>query len=359
MSQRPLTILWWGRSDHDYSRNRLLRRLLREMGHRLVDFRPRFSALGHWQARWTRLPLVDLVWVPAFRQRDLAAALRWARRHGVPVLADPLISAYDKQVFERGKFPPDHPRAQRLRDWEASLLQACDLILADTPAHAAFFHHTLGVPSAKLAVVYVGADETLFTPQPLELSPNEPPEVLFYGSFLPLQGPETIIEAAAHYQGPPMRLTLLGDGPLKERCVARVQTLPPSPTVTLRFEPPIPYAALPERIARAAVVLGVFGDTPKADRVIPNKVFQALAMGRAVITRRATAHPAALLERDDQGIFWIEANDATALAQQLATLCADPAALTAAGQHAAATFRAYFAEAIIRQQLAQALHRWQ
>lgn len=40
--------------------------------------------------------------------------------------------------------------------------------------------------------------------------------------------------------------------------------------------------------------LGIFGTTAKVDRVVPNKIFECLAMGRPAITADATAARSAL-----------------------------------------------------------------
>lgn len=343
-------VLWWGRHDPDYSRNRILRGLLRDMGWRIKDFHPRFSGLADWEARLRLLPRPDLVWVPCFRQRDLAAASRWARAQQVPLLFDPLISAYDKQVDERGKWPADSPSARRLLAKEQGLFQRADIVLADTPSHADYFSEVLGVVQDRLHVVYVGAEEALFKPAPPEARlPGAPMEVLFFGSFIPLQGPEVIVEAARIYQGPPVRWVLLGDGPLRPECERRAQGV--SQVV---FKGWLPYTELPGRIQQADLLLGVFGATPKAGRVIPNKVFQGLACGRPVVTRRSDAYPAGMATAT-AGISWVPAGDAEALARTVAMHAARREALAAEGQAARALYDAFLGNPVVRDQLSQAM----
>lgn len=341
------TVLWWGRFDPDYSRNRILRQLLTELGWRIVDFRPAISGMADLEARLRRLPKPDLVWVPCFRQRDLAAARRWSRARGIPLVFDPLISAYDKQVFERQKVPPESASAKRLLAWESKLLHSADRVIADTPPHADFFADTLGVPRERLSVVYVGAEETLFHPAPM--APHDAGrsfEVLFYGSFISLQGPEVIVEAARLYQGPPVRWVLLGEGPLRSACEEKAKGL-----ANVTFESWLPYAQLPSRIHQADVLLGVFGTSAKASRVIPNKVFQALACGRPVITRTSLAYPAELSNRSGSGIEWIEGGDAKQLAEVVASLASSRNALASLSERALATYQEFFSSRLIKSQL--------
>lgn len=345
------TVLWWGRFDPDYSRNRILRKLLADLGWQVRDFRPRLSGLGDWEARLRAVPRPDLVWVPCFRQRDLAAASRWARSNGIPLLFDPLISAYDKQVDERGKLDADSPRARRLLAWERKLFRRADRIIADTPAHADYFAEKLGADRGKCAVVYVGAEETLFSPRPMQArQPEEALKVLFYGSFIPLQGPGTVIEAARRYRGAPVKWTLLGNGPLRKACEEQAAGLE-----HVAFEDWLPYDQLPARIQQADILLGVFGTTAKAGRVIPNKVFQSLACGRPVVTRSAGAYPDDLTADARSGLVWVEAGDAQGLADRVAALAADRDTLDPLGRAAGETSRGYFSESMVRQQLSEAL----
>ncbi|TCS71310.1 glycosyltransferase involved in cell wall biosynthesis [Sulfuritortus calidifontis] len=345
------TVLWWGRFDPDYSRNRILRQAFRELGWAVVDFRPALSALADWEAMLHKLPAVDLVWVPCFRQRDIAAARRWSRRHGVPLIVDPLISAYDKQVFERGKFAESSRRAERLRHWEGKLLRSADMLIADTAAHAEFYARTFDIPMARIRVIHVGAEEPLFHPAPMPpYDGKRPLEVLFYGSFIGLQGPQVIVEAARLYQGPPVRWVLLGEGPLKAECMRLARGLE-----NVVFEPHLAYAELPARIHRADILLGVFGTSAKAARVIPNKVFQALACGRPVITRRGEAYPGELLESAGSGIVWLPPGRAEALAQAMSAMAGQVTVLTEIGRQARVSYERYFSASAIRTELALAL----
>jgi glycosyltransferase involved in cell wall biosynthesis len=289
--------------------------------------------------------------VPCFRQRDLAAASRWARRHGVPLLFDPLISAYDKQIFERKKFPPQSRQARRLHRWEQSLFKRADILIADTQPHADYFSEAFDVPPDRIKVVYVGAEGSLFQPAPMpDHSVGSPVEVLFYGSFIELQAPQIIVEAARVYAGPPVRWTLLGKGPLRAGCERLACGLD-----NVRFENPVPYEELPARIHKADILLGVFDAGAKAGRVIPNKVFQSLACGRPVITRKSTAYPRGVASGPDAGLHWVEPGNPGDLATMIAQLAQRLPGETDLGRLASKLYLEAFSDAVIAEQMREAL----
>lgn len=307
-------ILWWGRFDPNYSRNRVLRSLFNELGVRVYDFRPRLSFSAAIEARLSRLPRVDALWVPCFRQRDCLTAYKFATARKIPVIFDPLISAWDKQVFEREKFSPSSASGKRLKAWEAKLFTGADLLIADTELHRQFFIDEFAVPKEKTAVIPVGAEEDLFYPQKIQRQPAiSPPEVLFYGSFIGLQGAKTIAAAAQDIDT--IQLTMLGEGPELEACQNITAGLG-----HVRYEPWIAYPKLASRINQADLLCGIFGSSQKAARVIPNKVYQALACGRPVITRKSSAYPAEL--SGSQGIHFVEPGSAGSLAKKLKEITA-------------------------------------
>jgi len=350
MNHPGRTVLWWGRFDPDYSRNRILRQAYRALGWTISDFHPWGPGLtGDIEARLRPPPRADLVHIPCFRQRDIAAAARYARAHRLPLLLDTLTSQYDKAIYEQHRYNRCSVRARALLRYEQRLFAHGDIVLTDTPEYARFFADPLLVPTEKLHVVYVSAEEPLFSPAPPR-APNQPVEVLFYGSFVHLQGPEIIVEAARRHTGPGVRWVLLGNGSLRHHCERLAAGLD-----QVRFEDWVSYAQLPARIARADILLGVFGGTGKAQRVIPNKVFQAMACGKPLVTCMAPGYPKSLVEDPDSGIAWVPAGDPQALADAVANLAAHPEQLAVIGARSRASYDRFFSNATVVEQLRAAL----
>ncbi len=338
------TLLFWGRAEREYSRNRMVVKLLQHNGWQVEYFHPLSSKTGCIEAYFKGLRRPDAIWVPCFRQTDIASAAHWSRKWQVPLVVDPLISSYQKEIFEKRKYAEGSSKAEKLRKWEAHLFDKADLLLADTDRHGDFFSRELQIAREKIETFPVGAEEDIFREYPKGATGEG--EVLFYGSFLELQGVEVIVDAALQSADLPLRWTLLGEGKLKESAQLRGKG-----ASNIAFEGWVPYEQLPARMAQADILLGIFGTTPKAAMVMPNKFFQAMAVGRPLITMDSTAYPDSLRASDIIG--WVPPGDASALADCVRNWYARPELLADRGHRTRELFDHYFSE----QALGEALQR--
>ena len=259
---------------------------------------------------------------------DLPAARRAAR--GRPVIFNPLVSLADTFVADRGRFRPGSLPARTLAAVDRRALGAADVVVADTEAHARFLAGLAG--HDHFEVCFVGAEDRLFSP-PWE--PREPFAALFVGKLIPLQGVGTILRAARLALD--VRFRVVGSGqlePLLRDAPANVERVPW-----------VEYQLLPGELRRAGCALGIFGTTPKAARVIPNKAFQALACGTPLVTADTPA--AHELLTDGASALLVPAGDAEALASAVTRLAADPALARAIGGGGRAVYEERASEAAL------------
>jgi glycosyltransferase involved in cell wall biosynthesis len=196
-------------------------------------------------------------------------------------------------------------------------MNRADLLLADTEAHRLFYVNEYGIDPSKIGTLYIGYDDSIFD-RCAEPERKSVLDILFYGSFLPLHGIDTIIEAAALLSGRNYRFTIIGEG----QTLGSVQIKMRNVSVeNIIMKGKVSLFELPSIIGKADIVLGIFGTTPKTGMVIPNKVYQALASGRPVIT----ADTPAIREIFEYGkhILTVPAGDPEALAGALRRLEGD------------------------------------
>ena len=251
-----------------------------------------------------RPPDVDAFIVGYPGHFDLPAARRAA--HDRPLIFNPLVSLADTLVGDRGRFRSGSLAARVLETVDRRAFRAADVVVADTAADARFFGGLAGL--ADVPVCFVGAEDRLFKPG---WSQPDRFVALFVGKLIPLQGVETILEAAK--QAPEIEFRLVGSGQLE----GLLTTRPPN----VEHVPWIEYERLPAEIRRAGCSLGIFGTTGKAQRVIPNKAFQAIACAAPLITADTPAARELLVA--DESALLVPPGDAKALADAVRRLAAD------------------------------------
>ena len=117
----------------------------------------------------------------------------------------------------------------------------------------------------------------------------------------------------------------------------------------ISFIAPVPYGELPVLMAQADVCLGIFGDSPKTDLVIPNKVYEAIAMGKAIITADTPAIRELL--NDKENVLFCRKADARDLADKIRLLKNSPDIGDIIGKGARKLFQEKLTENILTAEL--------
>jgi glycosyltransferase involved in cell wall biosynthesis len=273
---------------------------------------------------------VDAVLVGYPGQPDVPAARRAAR--GRPVVLNALVSLHETLVADRRRFKPASRAARALLALDRGALRRADLVVADTEANAEFLAALADLPRSKVQVCLVGAEDRLFQP---DWKPAEPWACLFVGKLIPLHGLETILAAARLAADVPFRI--VGRGQLEPVLADR----PPN----VEWVPWVDYELLPGELHRAGCALGVFGRSPKAGRVIPNKAYQALACGTPLVT--ADTAGARELLVDGESALLVPPGDPEALATAVRRLRDDPALAERIGSGGRAAYEERASEAVL------------
>lgn len=252
-----------------------------------------------------------------------------ARRHRRPVVFNAMVSLYDTFVEDRERFRDGSLPARTILRLDRSAFRASDLVVADTEANADYMRELAGV--GEVAACYIGAEERLFRPGWLR---REDFHVLFVGKFAPLHGIDLILQAAARL--PDISFRIVGTGQVMHLLDAK----PPN----VEHVPWVEYERLPDEYARAGCALGVFGTSGKAERVIPHKAFQALAVGTPLISADTRAARELLVDGRDS--LLVE-RSADALAQAIVALRDDADLAARIGRGGRATFEREASEAVL------------
>ena len=289
-----MTVCFFGAFDPSYPRTAILRRGLKINGQAWYDWR-----LPAGLKAWARYPLglaqalvnqpqlgkMACLFVPSFGHKDVPLAYLLSRKKTIPLIFDPLASRYETKILDWRRKPPDSLTARWNYFLDKLSFRLADLVLADTRAHRDYYCQEFGLEASRVAILPVGFDDSLWSARNENHQEEKKPfTVVFFGSFLPLHGVEEMARAAliAIRREPSMRFLFIGSGqtfPLVSNLLmgersGRIQLLG-----WMRER------QLVQLIRREAhVCFGLFGPTPKASRVVPHKIFQAMALGKAVIT---------------------------------------------------------------------------
>ncbi|HUX99374.1 MAG TPA: glycosyltransferase [Candidatus Deferrimicrobium sp.] len=194
-------------------------------------------------------------------------------------------------------------------------MKYADCIILDTNAHINFFKKLFPLKKAAYERVFVGADDSKAFPKKI-IKKWDKFVVFFYGTYIPLHGIEYILKAAKELENhKEIIFTLVGGG----QNFAAIQNLAKNLKLSnVRFIPPVSYSKLIDYMNLADICLGIFGTSKKSENVIPNKIFDALAVGKPLITRDSVAIREAL--KNEENAILCKAGNGKSLADAILLL---------------------------------------
>ncbi|MFT4571096.1 MAG: GT2 family glycosyltransferase/glycosyltransferase involved in cell wall biosynthesis [Hyphomicrobiaceae bacterium] len=301
-----MRAVFFGTYNRGHSANRIVARALRASGfdtlelHEALWERTRDKGPGYFgpialvalgtawlgaarrlAVRWRAMGGAPLVVCGFNGQLDVLLARLIAGR-GVRIVFAPLVTITETLVEDRERYRPGSLMARLFTKLDRFCMSLADTVVIDSEEHRHYLID-LGMDPSRVLVCHLGVDSEAF---PLEGPPLTEPrrdrlEVLYFGQYLPLHGLDVVVDAVARLaHRDDLEFVFIGTGDDRPRVEREVRASRAHAT----FIDWVPYAELAARIARADIVLGIFGASCKARMVIPNKVYEAAALGRAIVT---------------------------------------------------------------------------
>ena len=318
---KGITVCFLSGREPEFHRNKSILRALDSLGYGLIVCSSNSGTYPsrYWSSflSYMRSPRFDLLFL-GFLGHPYALFAK--RLSPSKTILDAFLSPYDTVCLDRQYFSPTTSLGRYLKKLEASAYQRVDRILFDTQTHVSYIQEEFSVPAGKLSHLYVGADESIFYPGP-ETSSSEECKILWYGTFLPLHGSSTILDAMALLSNEKrLSFTIVGKGMESKKFVRGLQR---SKNRRITYIPWLPLGELGELARGADIFLGGhFSKIAKASRVVSAKAFEGAAAGRAMIVGDNLANREVF--RPNVDAAFVEMANSGELADAISKLAADP-----------------------------------
>ena len=267
----------------------------------------------YWKLLITKCKKYDVIFI-GFSPQLISPFWQWKFKKS-KVVIDFFISVYDTLVFDRRKFKETSIISKMLKKLDIKTIKSADKVISDTKAHGKYFIDEFGLDESKLKVLYLEANKQIYTPmnieKPLELKDKF--IVLYFGSILPLQGIDVVLEAADILKMN-KKIHFIIIGPIQDKYNKVISD-------TITYIDWLSQEQLAKHIAFADLCLaGHFNkDINKAKRTIPGKAYIYEAMNKAMILGDNEATHELYSENDEQ-IYFVKMGDAQILADKISEL---------------------------------------
>lgn len=337
-----MKICYFGIYNPNYSRNDILLSGLNQIGVEVIQCRADWQDPKRYFKLWKNLRALHNEYNCVYVAYPSPIATILARLiSSKPIICDAFYSMFDCVVNDRQEIPWWHPKAIKLLiiDWFSIMFATA--VITDTKAHKQYWASWRGLNGKKIHPVYLGVNNK--TIYPLNVAKKDYFLVHWHGSYIPAQGVEKIIEAVKICASDPkIRFRMIGDGAGFKKIQKLVENYNLSNLEVVGHR--VPLSRLNEYMAESDATLGLFGDVERASRAVPNKVYEGLAAGKAVISMES---PAVREIFSDEEILFVH-NDPESIADGIKMLANNPEKCKILAKNGYAAVSKYFPAPIAR-----------
>lgn len=317
---KSLTVCFFGSYDKNFTSNKIIYNGLVKNGARIVvvnshtpvtrlDSKKDATFLNFIKRVFKKFRLIseiiknidgikksDVIYVGYPGHVDVIPGWIIAKIFNKKLVFNPLIIIYTGLTEEQKIVKKNSLFGRFVKLGESIIYKSCDLVLADTPFQKRHIINQFGISEKKIKVLPIGADDQIYPYAP-KTTDKDKFNVVYYGLFSPIHGVEYLIKAAKLLEKEKsIQFLLVGNGNTFEKDQQLAKKL--------KVNNVIFYKDLTEKdsfqtLKRADVFTGFLGKHPVIDRVIPNKVYQGLALGKIVLTAYSPAIEGVLKNNHD------------------------------------------------------------
>ncbi len=323
-SESMKKVCFFGIYDREYPRNKVIIRGFEENGFEVIhcNVNPKevkgfkkYQRLFE-QARKLNGHTFQFVWVafPGHTCVGLARLLFPKNQ----LIYDIFVSQYEANVLDRKV----HHRLSlaAFKDWflDWHSLKFANIVTLDTNEQINMFSQKYGLNKTRAIRIFLSSALPL-DPQPLQ-SRGDSCLVHFHGSFIPLHGVEYIIRAAKLLANEKnITFRLVGGGQQLGEMKELAQKLQLSNIeFTGRLQD---YNEVLNYLKNADVMLGMFASSGRGHLVIPNKIFEGMVYGKAILSADTPAMHELFIDREN--VLLCKPGDPRDLAEKILELKRD------------------------------------
>jgi glycosyltransferase involved in cell wall biosynthesis len=280
-----MTICFFGNYIADYPRVAVMRNGLKENGVEVLECQTRERGLKKYLALWREHRKIknkyDLMLVMMGGQTLVWFAKFLTRKK---VVFDAFSSLYLTNIDDRQLASKNSLKARIWAYWDWLPCQLADLVLLDTKAQIDYFIKKYKIEENKFIRIFASAVDEIFYPRPETENANKKFIIHWHGYIVPFYGLETIIKAAKILEKENLEFRITTRFNSEYEKIKKLVAELGLKNVTFFSE--TTRQELAKNINQADACLGVFGNNKKAQIVIPNKIVEAIACAKPVITGR-------------------------------------------------------------------------